>query len=166
MAPSSDLSQSQLAVCLRHRTQPSPRGGRKRNEELTDRARYCTSTTGQSPANPCADSQDVALIHRPQLRHWGPGKGEQGVGRSADDREHDQEENPQTVSPANSVSDAWRIDRPNVHTPRAQRSDGGREATGDPGVKLREGSAQSQSCLSSWDHNTELDLWFQSTTLA
>lgn len=58
--------------------QPALRGGRKWNEELTDRARYCTFTTGQSPGNPCADSQDVALIHRPRPRRWGPGKGEHG----------------------------------------------------------------------------------------
>lgn len=60
------------------KAQPALRGGRKWNEELTDRARYCTFTTGQSPGNPCADSQDVALIHRPRPRHWGPGKGEHG----------------------------------------------------------------------------------------
>lgn len=47
---------------------PALRDRRKCNEELTDRACYFTSTTGQSPANPCADSQDVALIHRPQPR--------------------------------------------------------------------------------------------------
>lgn len=68
--------------------QPALRGGRKWNEELTDGAQYCTSTTGQSPGNPCADSQDVALIHRPRPRRWGPGKGEQGehgLGRSPAD---------------------------------------------------------------------------------
>lgn len=30
--------------------------------------------------------------------------------------QHDQEENPQTVSPANSMSNAWLSDRPNSHT--------------------------------------------------
>lgn len=117
--------------------QPALRGGRKWNEELTDGARYCTSTTGQSPGNPCADSQDVALIHRPRPRRWGPGKGEQrehGLGRSPADEgvggagglggihsplpleQHGHEENPQTASPANGMSNAWPSDRPTAHT--------------------------------------------------
>lgn len=36
-------------------------------------------------------------------------------------------------------------------------------ADGDPGRTLREGSAQSQSRLSSWDHNIMFELWFQRT---
>lgn len=114
--------------------QPALRGGRKWNEELTDRAWYCTSTTGQSPANPCADSQDVALIHRPQPRHWGPGKGEQGeqgVGRSTDDggglvvwvarttlclQSSTTTRRIHRLSPANSMSNAWPSDRPTAYT--------------------------------------------------
>lgn len=83
------LSQSSTYVCVTD-CSSAMRGGRKWNEELTDRAWYCTSTTGQSPAKPCADSQDVALIHRLQPRFWGPGKGEQweqGEGCLTDDRE-------------------------------------------------------------------------------
>ncbi|TNN86528.1 hypothetical protein EYF80_003298 [Liparis tanakae] len=97
---------------------------------------------GQSPANPCADSQDVALIHRPQPRLWGPGEGEHG----------ERGEGPVLLM----------IERKGG----AQRSDEAGGAGGDPGCTLRERSARSQSRPSSWEHNTTTELRFQSTTTA
>lgn len=128
--------------CLCHWLQRAPRGGRKWNEELTDRAWYCTSTADQSPANPCADSQDVALIHRPQPRFWGQGKRRarraesellgwwwrrgRGRGFYASGwwvgwhapllclQSHSFERRIHRVSHARSMSNAWRSDRPTV----------------------------------------------------
>lgn len=55
---------------------------------------------------------------REREREWevGVAGGLGGTHRFLPQEQHDQEENPQTVSPANSMSNAWLSDRPTTHT--------------------------------------------------